>query len=339
MSLADLSLTSTVAPESEIALDYRAIKSGAGMRVLDDRLIVRVTGEDRVSFMHGMCTADIKGLKPGAVAPALFVTERAHVIADCFVYALENEALWLEVERPRWAAVREHLEKLLVADDVEMEELEAMTVLDIEGPDAPAAVRAVFGGEAGELTPWSSSDREHIRVANLPRYLGPAFTLIGERDPIAAVVAKIRQKCPETRALSAESLEIVRIENGLARVGVDTTERTLALEARLERAISFNKGCYVGQETIERATARGALKHALRGLRMDGASMPAIGSVIRLADKEVGKLSSAAPLPDGGIVALAMLHHSAWPAGTSVIVGDGAVAIPAIVSESPPNGL
>jgi aminomethyltransferase len=102
---------------SETALQYRAIKSTAGMRVLDDHLIVRISGDDGVSFMHGMSTANVKGLEPGRVAPALFVTEHAHVIADCFVYAV-NDALLLEIAGSRWPGVRTHLEKLLVADDV-----------------------------------------------------------------------------------------------------------------------------------------------------------------------------------------------------------------------------
>src|SRR6516164_8544610 len=103
--------------------DYDAIKSGAGLVFLDNRLVVRVSGDDRISFLHGMCTADVKSLAPGKLARALFLTEHAHVIAGCFIYALQEQELWLEVERPRWAAIREHLERFLVADDVELEAL------------------------------------------------------------------------------------------------------------------------------------------------------------------------------------------------------------------------
>src|SRR5690348_13983451 len=177
---------------SESSLQYRAIKATAGMRVLDDRMIVRVSGDDRVSFMHGMCTADVKRLEPGRLAPALFVTEHAHVIADCFIYALD-EALWLEMERSRWPGVREHLEKLLVADDVELDELESLAVLDLEGPAATEVSGAAFGSGAGQLEPWQHLQVGAFRIAHVPRYIGPAFSIITERAAIADAIEQIRK--------------------------------------------------------------------------------------------------------------------------------------------------
>src|SRR5439155_26185849 len=129
-----------LSPKSDAArADYEALRTGAAYRVLDDRLIVRVTGDDRVSFMHGMCTADIKGLLAGAIAPALLLTEHAHVIADFNVWAA-CDALLIEVTAERWVRAREQLEKLLVADDVEFEELTALKVIDLEGPRAAHAI-------------------------------------------------------------------------------------------------------------------------------------------------------------------------------------------------------
>jgi folate-binding protein YgfZ len=320
---------------SLIVQDYQAIKTNCGLRLLDDRLIIRVTGDDRVSFLHGMCTADIKALQTGTVAPALFVTEHAHVVADCFVYACDGQELWLEVERSRWPMARAHLEKLLVADDVEMEELDSMAVLDLEGPAAAVAAGAAFGAEPGSVPPWHFINKANILIANLSRYLIPATTLIGPREAIVAAAAAILKAAPQVREISADALEIVRIERGLARVGIDTTDRTLALEALLERAISFNKGCYVGQETIERATARGALKRRLCALRLEGKRLPPAGAPIMLEGKEVGRLSSVAFSPDCGAIGLATLHHSAWPDGTRLTIGGGADAIAATVGEPP----
>src|SRR5271168_3110167 len=97
-----------VAVDARVEREYRALKAGAGLRELDDRLVIRVSGDDRISFLHGMCTADVKNLKSGAVAPALFVTERAHVIADFFLYALADSFL-IEIARDVWPRVRSHL--------------------------------------------------------------------------------------------------------------------------------------------------------------------------------------------------------------------------------------
>lgn len=301
-------------------LEYDAMRSGAGLCVFDDLLIVRVSGDDRITFMHGMCTADVKALVPGSLARALFLTEHAHLIADVFIYALEEQALWLELERRRWPTVREHLERFLVADDVELEELDTLAVLGLEGPASLDPVADYFGEDIRELKQWRHLARRGFRIANLPRCGGPGVTVIGERAALLTIAADLRDLHPEVRDLQAETLEILRIENGLASIGTDTSERTLALEARLESAISFNKGCYVGQETIERATAHGSLKRRLCGLRITGDEMPRAGALINLNGKEIGRLSSVARSPSNGLIGLGILHYSAWSIGTCVSI-------------------
>ena len=257
------------------------------------------------------------------------------MIADCFIYGLQEQALWLEVERPRWPAIREHLERFLVADDVQFDELDTLVVLDAEGLISVDAVTGHFGDAALSLAQWEHVACGGFRVANLPRYGGPAFTIIADRTALMAIAEQMKQSRPEIHDLDAETLDIFRVENGLALVGTDTNERTLALEARLEPAISFNKGCYVGQETIERATARGALKRRLCGLRIMANEMPPPGAPILLAGKEVGRLTSVAESPRAGIIGLAILHHSAWQTGTTVSINGGRSSATALVCELP----
>jgi folate-binding protein YgfZ len=303
---------------------YRTLKSSAGLYLQTGRLVVRVHGDDRVSFMHGMCTADVKGLASGSLAPALFLTERAHLIAECFIYALEEPELWLEVEASHWPEIRNHLEKLLVADDVEMEEADSLAVLDIEGAKAEEVIRAVFG--VSGLVSWHHVERHQVRIANLPRYLGPAFSIIADKPSVPQICEHIRRVCPEVADIGAEVIDVLRVENGLARIGKDTTPRTLAVEARFERAISFDKGCYLGQETVERATARGALKHRLCGVRVsDG--LPSPGAPVTLDGKEIGSLTSVVRSPSLGVIGLAVLHHSAWAPGTRVMIGGKASVV------------
>src|SRR5215472_13815394 len=97
------------------------LQAAAGVCRRKDRLAVRMVGDDRASFLHGMCSNDIKNLKPGMLTYALVLTDHAHVIADLYVWA-DDDALYLDLDRTRWPATRRHLEKFLVADDVEMEE-------------------------------------------------------------------------------------------------------------------------------------------------------------------------------------------------------------------------
>jgi folate-binding protein YgfZ len=298
---------------------YDAVIRSAGVLILDARILVRVTGDDRASFFHGMCSADVNGARPGTVLPALFLTEHAHAIADAFIW-VTGDALMLDIDAEAWESTRAHLEHLLVADDVEFEDAGRLAVIDVEGPAAAAATSA-------PATPWSFNEQGGLLVGNLPRFGGPAASVIVPRDSIDSTVSEILVKAPGSRRVDASVIETIRIENGVACVGVDTNDRTIALEARLDRSISFNKGCYLGQETIERATARGGLKKRMFGLKFNDADVPATGAVLALAGKEVGRVTSAVRSPRFGAIGLAILHHSAWTPGAVLKVSDGGAAI------------
>ena len=308
---------------------YDAVINAAGVHVLDGRIVVRVVGDDRTSFIHGTCTADVKGARPGLILPALFLTEHAHVIADAFIW-VRGDALILDIDSDAWTRTRTHLERLLVADDVEFEDASELALVDVEGPAALAA--ACSGEAARSLAPWRFIEDGGSLVGSLPRLGGPAVTVIASRDSIDSTIARIMAQAPDCRRVDSSVLETIRVENGVARVGVDTTDKTIALEARLDRAISFGKGCYLGQETIERATARGGLKKRMFGLKFSDGHAARPGAVLNLADKEVGRVTSAVRSPRFGVIGLATLHHSAWTPGTE-LKGDGDGA--AIVAELP----
>jgi folate-binding protein YgfZ len=319
---------------SDLSADYTAVTGGAGVFAIPGRIVVRVIGDDRVSFFHGMCSNDIKAAAPGAVVPALFLTEHAHVIADCFVW-VAADSLMIDVDAALWRRAREHLEHLLVADDVEFEDRPDLAVVDVEGPRAADAIGAALGAGAAASGQWRFSVAGSIMAANLPRLGGPAFSMVGERTALDSAIERMLAAGAAFRRVGAAALDAIRIERGMALVGVDTGDRTIALEARMERAISFSKGCYLGQETIERATARGALKRRLFGLRFDAQRIPARGAVVMLAGKEVGRATSVADSPRMGGIALAILHHSAWTPGGAVTIADPAGEIAACVEELP----
>jgi folate-binding protein YgfZ len=150
--------------------------------------------------------------------------------------------------------------------------------------------------------------------------------VIAPRGSLDSTVAAILAKVPGSRRIDSSMINTIRVEHGVAQVGVDTNDKTIALEARLNRAISFNKGCYLGQETIERATARGGLKKRMFGLKFNTVDVPAAGSVLSLDGKEVGRVTSAVRSPRFGAIGLAILHHSAWTPGTDLKVGEGGAA-------------
>jgi folate-binding protein YgfZ len=324
---------------AEIEAGYAALTRRAGVRFCPERIVVQMTGDDRVSFMQGMCSNDIKRLSPGESVAALFLTERAHLIADAIIYATP-EALLIETERDLWPAAREHLERFLVADDVEMEELEDRGVVRVDGPMSTELVGQAFGAPATRLASWRHVEiADGARVASVTRWGAHAFTIITGRAGVSNVVARLlaEGKQREVREVDIAACEIVRVESGTARIGVDTDARTLALEARMEPAISFAKGCYVGQETVERATARGALKRRLMGLRLNGGGdgRTPDGNAVILEGKEVGRLTSPVHSPTLGAIGLAILHHSAWTPGTAVSLRGANDEFSATVSELP----
>jgi folate-binding protein YgfZ len=315
---------------ASLTAEYDALTKRAGFRLLDNRMMVRVTGDDRGSFFHGMCSADVKGAHPGDVLPALFLTEHAHVNGDFLIW-FEEDALTLETELSAWPREKEHLEKLLVADDVEMEEVHALSILHVEGPGAADALASANIAGAPALKQWRCLKSVNVILGRVPRFGGDAFSLLGDRAVLTEIAERLARD--GARAVSEAVLEVLRVEHGIARVGLDTSEKTIALEGRLERSISFNKGCYLGQETIERATARGGLKKKMLGLRFE--HPVATASALYLDDKEVGRVTSSVMSPRLGAIGLAILHHSAWtPGGTLLARGPGG-DIKAIVSELP----
>jgi folate-binding protein YgfZ len=316
----------------DIGSELQALTAAAGICRRDDRLMVRMVGDDRVSFLHGMCSNDIKNLKPGMLTYALILDDHAHVIADIYPWA-DDDALYLDVDRGPWARTREHLEKFLVADDVEMEELEQAAVIEVVGPRSAAAVAPIVAAADG-LAPWHFVKDEGRMAANLPRNGLAAFTVVVPKAQADSLLPGLIKANPGSREVSLAALEVLRVEQGFARVGVDATEKTIALEARLENGISYNKGCYVGQETVERATARGGIKKRLYGLRIAGRS-PQAGATAWLDGKEVGRVSSIASSPRLGVLALGIMHHSAWKPGAAVVLKDSAGETSAVVSDLP----
>jgi folate-binding protein YgfZ len=325
----DSTSTATSADSDAVAAafeaDYIAATKAAGVRVLDDRVVVRVVGDDRVSFFHGMCSADVKGAKPGDVLAALILTEHAHVIADLFIW-VTDDALLLDIDADAWTRTRAHLERLLVADDVEFEDASDFSVIDIEGPKALDAARIVGGDNAGSLAEWRSVSVGDLRIANMPRVGAPAVSVIAPCAQVDSIVGKLLKAIPDSRKIDSTMLEALRIENGIARIGIDTSDKTIALEVRLNRAISFSKGCYLGQETIERATSRGGLKKRMFGIKFKGGA-PSAGTVLSLGGNTVGRVSSAIQSPRLGAIGLAILHHSAWQPGTELKAGEDGTAI------------
>jgi folate-binding protein YgfZ len=304
---------------------YAAATSGCVVVDISERGKLALTGAEAKDFLHGQVTNDILALEPGRGCYAAFLTHKGKMLGDLRVSDFGAELL-LDCERVALQPLFTLIHRYRLGRDVQLHKRTLERgMLALIGPDARRIAAA------DRLGP-----REHDNVAaavdGVPVHLiATAFGLdvVGEAQDIARVRAALErrgaQPAPERVA------ETVRIEAGRPRYGVDLDDTVIPQEAALnERAVSFTKGCYVGQETVARLFYRGKPNRHLRGLRLSAAALT--GTPLILDGKEVGRIGSTAVSPAHGPIALALVRREVQP-GDTVAVGDGDVT--ATVAELP----
>lgn len=310
----------------DTSAEYSSLRRGCGVLDAGFRGAFRLTGEDRITFLQGMVSNDVKRLADGEGVYATMLTVQGRVVTDLRIYRLA-EALWLDVPAPRLTTARETLGKYIVADDVEIEDLDDVPLLALEGPVAAAVCQAALGIDLSTLRPLNhvpfeldgsvgrlvavSHGGEVGALCFAPRPLGPSLW----RRLVAAGAAPV----------GLAALDVARVEAGIPWVGIDMDDSYLAPEVGLADGLNFRKGCYIGQEVVERVAARGQVQRKLVGLVLAGDTLPTSGAVVLHEDKEVGRVTSAVLSPAlGCAIALAYVRRSAWERGTSVEVAFGA---------------
>lgn len=268
----------------DAAKEVEAARRASAAVDLAWRAVIVMTGRDRARFLHGMCTNEIKKLKPGEGRLAAVVTRQGKMVGDVAAHATEN-ALLLETDRGNAPALVEHLKRFIVADDVELSISDA-SVIGLYGPSAPA----LLGMSASP--PYQGQMRDGgVFVAADPTLGVPGFTLIvpAGRDEMAGLLGH------GVSPLGFEAWERLRIENGFPRWGADMGPDVLPMEAGLEPlAIRYDKGCYIGQEVIQRVKTYSEPPKVLVQLAFEG-DAPAVGAKILAGAEEVGQVTSAVP--------------------------------------------
>jgi len=302
-------------PASYASLDTEvtAVRRSAGMIDFSDRAKIRVTGPDRVSFVDGLVTCDVKVLTPGTSAYGLILTEKSRVIGDVRVYALED-AFVIDTEASQKDMLLAHFRRHVVSDDVVFEDLGVCAHLEVHGPRSSDFVSRAIGmdvrGLARDAFVAFPVGRRHAGYATRIRTVGEVgFALWSPHADLASVWAFLdRAGVPP---VGRDAFEVLRIEAGVPRVGVDMTEETLALEVAPDGAISFTKGCYLGQEVVARGTYIGHMNRKLVGLQVDGDVPPSYGDRVATDEEDVGMVTSSAWSPTlGRIIALGLLRLS-----------------------------
>ncbi|MGH2981852.1 MAG: YgfZ/GcvT domain-containing protein, partial [Solirubrobacterales bacterium] len=263
----------------------------------------------------GQLTNDFEALAPGEGCYCALLDRKGHVQADARALRLSADEIWLDTEAGAAEALRRHLETYKIGREVEIADIGAeRAILSLLGPGA-AAIAGVSPG------PEYSHGEAQVGGAGC-RWVATDLGL----DLIAAAAdaGRLREALLADGAVevSEAAAEIARVESGRPRFGAEMSTATMPAEAGIvERAVDFEKGCYIGQEPVARLHYRGKPNRRLRGLRLSAPAEP--GAVLRSEEREVGSIGSACISPALGPIALAVVRREAAP-GDTVRVGDGA---------------
>ncbi len=326
---------------TSLEAEYRTITEGCGLLDRSARGKLALTGAGAKQFLAGQTTNDIEALAPGQGCYAAFLTPKGKMLGDLRVLDLGDE-LFLDTERVALQALFDMIRRFKIGYEVELHKRTVeRSLFSLVGPGARAtATRAVAGATASASASASASaheatdrqarlmlaDAEHANVR--VEIAGVACVLVRTDlgvDVIcdAAAFEAVREALLGAGAqpVSEQATEILRVERGRPRYGIDLDETVIPQEAGLnERAVSFTKGCYVGQETVARLYYKGKPNRHLRGLRLSEPAEP--GAELRLGERAVGRLTSAVVSPAHGPIGLALVRREAEP-GARLTIGDG----------------
>lgn len=305
--------------------EYAALTTGCGLLDRSSRGKLALTGPDAKQFLQGQVSNDVLALTPGTGCYAALLTPKGKMLADLRVLDTGEELL-LDTERVTLQELFNVIRRFSLGHQVTLHKRTLERgLLSLLGPDAPRLAAAQTLGEAEHT--HAEVEIDGVRAQAIRTDLG--IDLLCEATQTASLTEAL--VAAGARPVSEDTAEILRVERGRPRYGIDLDDSVIPQEAGLnERAVSFTKGCYVGQETVARLHYRGKPNRHLRGLRL-AAAAPS-GSEIRFGDRVVGHLGSVAESPSFGAVGLALIRREATP-GSPVQVG--AAAVPATVVELP----
>jgi folate-binding protein YgfZ len=321
------------ASTSSSAAQLAALLQATGVSRLDHMGWIRVTGEDRVRWLNGMVTNAIQQLKDGEGNYNFLLTVQGRIQGDATILA-EPDALLMETASSQVPGLMTLLDRFIIMDDVELADATgSQSGLLIAGPKAVSLLKRIglniedLGALEKRTMPWNAAQ---ISVFHIHSPLIPRFELWADAD----ATQKLLEALQSAGAVfcEAQSLEWLRILEGTPLYGTDIRDRELPQETGQTRALHFAKGCYLGQEIVERIRSRGNVHRTFSAFRLNG-ELPAAGAHLEADGKQVGELTSVAAIPlptdDGTIIQLALgyIRREALDRGLTLHYAGG-VAVP-----------
>ena len=306
----------------DVRAEFQSLLSGCGLYDLGWRAKIAVTGSDRVRWLNGMISNNVRDLATGHGVYAFLLNAQGRIQADLYAFN-RGESLLVDTEQSQREKILQLFDHYIIADDVEVADVsEKLTALGLTGPESRTVLQKA-GIPAPELA--------HLQFADIKcREIDITVLRSGEEAKeswqvwIAPEhVAKLRDALIEAGAkpTGTAALNLFRISRGIPQFGVDIRDRDLPQETGQMRALSFTKGCYLGQEIVERIRSRGAVHRQFAAFEVEG-PLPEPGTKIQATEKEVGEITSSAILPlPGGDRAVALGYLRRESAGKDLHAG------------------
>jgi folate-binding protein YgfZ len=321
---------SPAADLGDVRGEFEALLSSCGIYDLSSRAKIALTGGDRVRWLNGMVTNNIRDLAQGRGVYAFLLNPQGHILGDLYAYN-RGDSLILDSDQSQSQKLLETFDHYIIMDDVEVTNVShKLTAIGIAGPK----VREVLGAAGLEI-----SEPEPLQFVDVT-WRNVAVTVV--RADNASVesyelwlspdqVTLLRDALTKAGATPAgtTALELLRIAAGIPRYGQDIRERDLPQETEQQRAVHFSKGCYIGQEIVERIRSRGAVHRKFTGFEVQGA-LPALGAKIQTDGRDIGEITSAASLPHAGgerRVALGYIRREIATPGKQFQVGSTQLSV------------
>lgn len=321
--------------------EHQALRRSCGLldRWWVGRLVV--TGEDRRRFLNGLVTCDVASLEAGKGSYGFFTSGQGRILADAVILALEDQ-FWLELPPGTAGDMAAHITKYRIMDRVEVTLLEDWFPMTLIGPGAGERL-ASFGALPED--DWEHLEGEvlgiGVRVVRQGLLGAPAYTLWVSPEEAPALAEGLLEAGRDSGLVPVgyQALEVLRVESGIPRFGQDFGPDNLPQETGLDFALSFTKGCYLGQEVVARIHYRGHVNRRLCGLFFPGEKPPEEGIRLFLEDREVGGVTSAVTsLALGRPIGLGMIHRRGAEPGTRLrLEGGGDAQVTELSFEVPGN--
>jgi folate-binding protein YgfZ len=342
LALAEYRGARTAARFADPQVEFAALPSGCGVYDLGFRARISLTGGDRVRWLNGMVTNNIRDLASGRGVYAFLLNPQGRILGDMVVYNL-GEKLVVETDRSQVEKILGTFDHYIIMDDVEVEDISAaQTALGLAGPKSRAVLNAA-GIEVPELEPLQMISPQckcdcgcvECTVVRGEDGQRESYEIwLAPQDAFKTWQALLAAGATPT---GSEALEMQRIAAGVPLYGVDIRERDLPQETEQMRALNFNKGCYVGQEIVERIRSRGNVHRKFTGFLLEGAAAIAADAKITSDEKEVGEITSVAtvPTPSGDrTVALGYIRREEGVPGREVTIGTAKATVVQLPLES-----